>query len=243
MFAGNFGAAVLVACASIAALVTFAILLTVFIVVLEAGFVPDFPLYTFFHTSMFVAKATIYAGAIPALAIGAPLFYVIDRHLGMSLPMSIGLGLGLSVPFIIAYPGPIGLFCATGSVSIACLTWVYVMWWRRHPNSQTEAQLKVVKIALQKWDPLGVIPDLIEDGLPPDEYDLYVPSVLSNVLAAQDSREIAEYLAQLRVDALYLDASRPTEQEVELSIKLLEWKNAEFDNAPDFNFTKYTLKN
>ena len=49
-------------------------------------------------------------------------------------------------------------------------------------------RIAVVKEALKCWDPIGVIPGLIEDGLLPDEYDSYALSVYSNVEICKKSQ-------------------------------------------------------
>jgi len=95
---------------------------------------------------------------------------------------------------------------------------------------------------LRKWDPIGVIQELIEDGMPPNEYDSYAPTVLSHVISATDRNYIASYLAQIRSVQMSLGTPRPTEREIDLGEKLLEWKESGYQETPDFRFLKYSLK-
>ena len=103
-------------------------------------------------------------------------------------------------------------------------------------------KIAVVEEALRRWDPIGVIQDLVEDGLPPDEYNSYAPTVLSHVISATDRMYVANYLAQIRSVQIGLGNGKPTEYEIVLSEKLLEWKDAGFQKTPDFRFLKYTLR-
>ena len=109
-------------------------------------------------------------------------------------------------------------------------------------NQHDINKIAVVEEALRKWDPIGVIQDLIEDGMPPNEYDSYAPTVLSHVISATERDYIANYLAQIRSVQMSLGSGRPTEHELDLSEKLLEWKDSGFQKTPDFRFLKYRLK-
>lgn len=45
------------------------------------------------------------------------------------------------------------------------------------PSMNQRAELELVEALLRDWDPIGVIETLLEDGLPPNEYDSYAPHI------------------------------------------------------------------
>ena len=60
------------------------------------------------------------------------------------------------------------------------------------------ADLEFVKRLLQRWDPIGVIETLVEDGLPPYEYDSYAPEILEKLQAKVTEEQLTEYLGWLQ---------------------------------------------
>lgn len=107
--------------------------------------------------------------------------------------------------------------------------------------SETEARLMAVRRALRHWDPIGVIPDLEETGLPPNEYDSYALRTLRFIESGADARDIALHLVSIRVDFMSLGERRPTEREQEIGDKLSRWRNAGFHGEPDFRFNRYAF--
>lgn len=107
--------------------------------------------------------------------------------------------------------------------------------------SDIEARLMTVRRALQRWDPIGVVPDLKETGLPPNEYDAYALGALRTIESGADARDIAMHLVSIRVDFMSIGERKPTEHEQEIGDKLSRWRDAGFRGEPDFRFTRYSL--
>lgn len=99
---------------------------------------------------------------------------------------------------------------------------------------QERHRIAVVKEALKCWDPIGVIPGLIEDGLPPGEYDSYALSVYSNVESAKNHKDISGYLVFLRTSSMEIGINKASEHEIDISKKLLEWRDNGYGDAPSF---------
>lgn len=102
-----------------------------------------------------------------------------------------------------------------------------------------ETALETVKEALRRWDPIGVIDLLLEDNLPPDEYDSYAPQIFAYVRDGADSATIAKQLAWIRSSSMSLGSTRPSEHEQELGEKLVAWRESGYSDKPDFRFTRY----
>lgn len=101
--------------------------------------------------------------------------------------------------------------------------------------------LKIVEEALRCWDPIGVIESLLEEGLPPNEYDGYAPQTFAYVRDGADSKKIAKQLAWIRSSSMGLGPARPSEYEKELGEKLVAWRESGYADQPDFRFTRYAL--
>jgi hypothetical protein len=101
------------------------------------------------------------------------------------------------------------------------------------------SRLETVKRALRRWDPIGVIKTLEEDGLPPNEYDSYAPHLLRIVESGASGGDVAIRLVSIRVDSMSLGDRRPTEREEEIGEKLSQWRERGFQDEPDFKFTQY----
>ena len=108
-------------------------------------------------------------------------------------------------------------------------------------RKHVEARLEVVRRALRRWDPIGVIEDLEETGLPPNEYDSYAPHLLTIVESGADAHDISLHLVSIRVDFMSLGERRPTEHEQEIGEKLSRWRDGGFQGEPDFQFTRYAF--
>jgi hypothetical protein len=69
-------------------------------------------------------------------------------------------------------------------------------------------EIRLVKEKLRQWDPIGVIPDLIADGLPPNEYDTYAPTIVGMLQRDCTPAELAHHLEYCRTLAMGLPANR-----------------------------------
>lgn len=107
--------------------------------------------------------------------------------------------------------------------------------------NKRDKRLETVKKSLRHWDPIGVIDLLIEDGLPPNEYDPYAPEILRMVENGKNAIGIANHLSGLRSDSMGLGPKQASEQEQWISQKLVEWRENSYLLEPDFCFTKYRL--
>ncbi len=101
--------------------------------------------------------------------------------------------------------------------------------------------IETVKEALRCWGPIGVIESLLEDGLPPDEYDGYAPQILSEISNGATAETIAKQLAWIRSSSMGLGPGRPSEVEEELGEKLVAWRESDYTDQPDFRFTRYAF--
>lgn len=57
---------------------------------------------------------------------------------------------------------------------------------------------------LREWDPIGVIPTLLKDGLPPNEYDSYAPQVHQMLADGCSAESIALSLGLIRTQSMGL---------------------------------------
>ena len=76
------------------------------------------------------------------------------------------------------------------------------------------------------WDPIGVA------GSPHarDEYDSYVPGVVSLLFSDARASKIAEHLTQITTDSMGLSAAR--ERDLEAAELLTEWRQVLKDRGP-----------
>ena len=87
--------------------------------------------------------------------------------------------------------------------------------------ADTADAIVAIRAVLREWDPIGVIPDLIEEGLPPDEYDNYAPYILGLLQRSCSVAEITAHLEYCRTGAMGL--SRNPEVDAAVAASLLEW--------------------
>lgn len=109
------------------------------------------------------------------------------------------------------------------------------------PMTEVERRLEIVKAALRKWDPIGVIESLVESDLPPDEYDSYAPYLLQLVESGAPARRIASHFVSLRMSSMGLGKNGATEFETDIAEKLEIWQRSGFEGEPDFRFMRYAL--
>lgn len=100
--------------------------------------------------------------------------------------------------------------------------------------------LDVIKEALRYWDPIGVIDHSDPDSLTDNEYDSYTHDVLKHLQRGDNAKDIANHLAHVRSVLICLGSGKPSEMEVELGAKLIEWRESGYKNKPDFRFTRYS---
>jgi len=71
-------------------------------------------------------------------------------------------------------------------------------------KKEVKNELASVQRILQRWDPIGVIDMLLEDGLPPDEYDSYAPVVLGMLRRGCSREELVDHLGRVQVESMGL---------------------------------------
>lgn len=108
-------------------------------------------------------------------------------------------------------------------------------------KKKEEECLEVVKEALRRWDPIGVIDHTGEDTIADDEYDSYASGVLKYLHGGANSKGIANHLAQIRTVSMCLGNKRASEREDELGEKLVAWRDGGYGEKPDFRFTRYAF--
>ena len=90
---------------------------------------------------------------------------------------------------------------------------------------QLRADVEVVKDALRDWDPIGVIPELVASGIPPNEYDSYAPHVLGMLQQGATSDEIRDHLEHTREETMGLGPRTPlsTSYDAKIASDLEAW--------------------
>jgi hypothetical protein len=79
----------------------------------------------------------------------------------------------------------------------------------RVSHTDPAVALAVIEEQLRQWDPIGVIPDLLGDGLPPDEYDSYAPYIANMLARGTTVDALTAHLEYCRTGAMGLP-SDPT---------------------------------
>ena len=69
--------------------------------------------------------------------------------------------------------------------------------------------MEVVKATLRRWDPIGVIPELIESGIPPNEYDGYAPHILGMLQRGCTAAELQAHLEFTREETMGMGRAFP----------------------------------
>jgi hypothetical protein len=82
-------------------------------------------------------------------------------------------------------------------------------------------EIDVIRAFLREWDPVGVIPALLEDGLPPSEYDSYAAAVHALLARGGDANQLAAHLQHLRTEAMELPEDPARDSEV--ANRTYEW--------------------
>jgi len=91
-------------------------------------------------------------------------------------------------------------------------------------EDRADEELLGVRKILARWDPIGVIDSLEEDGLPPDEYDSYAPAILTMLRGGTTQDAIVQHLRLIQVCFMGL-ASSP-DHDRWIADQLLEWWGA-----------------
>ena len=65
-------------------------------------------------------------------------------------------------------------------------------------QSELRPLLRATEALLREWDPIGVIHDLVADGLEPNEYDSYAPHILGMLHSGVSGQELTKHLADCR---------------------------------------------
>ena len=108
--------------------------------------------------------------------------------------------------------------------------------------ADSKLRLEGVKAALRHWDPIGVIDELLDMDLPPDEYDSYALYLLELVESGAPARRIASHLVSLRTTYMGLGERTATEFEEDLAERLVEWRECDYRLRPDFRFLRHVSR-
>ena len=68
--------------------------------------------------------------------------------------------------------------------------------------------IEVVQEALRRWDPIGVIEEQKEQGIPLTEYDRYAPPILSMLQRGSAAKDIAAFLTLTEEETMELGRVR-----------------------------------
>jgi hypothetical protein len=75
------------------------------------------------------------------------------------------------------------------------------------PSTIARSQIRAIEEVLRRWDPIGVIADLVADGLLPNEYDDYAPHIVGMLARGASVEELAHHLSYCRTGAMGLRAN------------------------------------
>ena len=92
---------------------------------------------------------------------------------------------------------------------------------KHRAKKQAVADITAVQEVLRRWDPIGVIPSLLESELPPDEYDDYAPHIVSMLSAGCSQEELSGHLSYCRTGAMGLSADPGVDRAV--AAELVAW--------------------
>ena len=93
------------------------------------------------------------------------------------------------------------------------------------------AERQHIEELLREWDPIGVIPTLIEEGLPPDEYDSYAPHVHRTLVDGCTAESLALTLGLFRTQSMGLPASPGTDLHAARRL-VAWWASRDFAGGP-----------
>jgi hypothetical protein len=93
--------------------------------------------------------------------------------------------------------------------------------------ASVKADISVVEDALRRWDPIGVIEMLVENELPPDEYDSYAPYILGMLQRSCSVQELQHHLEYVREVTMGMGRAFPdtTTKAHEIATELVTWWN------------------
>jgi len=91
-------------------------------------------------------------------------------------------------------------------------------------RSKIRADIDGIRRFLREWDPIGVIPALMEDGLPPAEYDSYADGVYTLLSEGGDVASLISHLMKLRTETMELPADLDRDREI--AQRIVEWWKA-----------------
>ena len=92
---------------------------------------------------------------------------------------------------------------------------------RRQVKREAMAEIRGVEEILRRWDPIGVIPRLLENELLPDEYDDYAPYIVGMLRRGAGLDDLAAHLSHCRTDAMGLPPDPIADQRV--AGELIAW--------------------
>src|SRR5712692_10277991 len=80
--------------------------------------------------------------------------------------------------------------------------------------------IAAVQEILRRWDPIGVIPDLLGAQVPPNEYDTYAPPILRMLKSGSSVEDLSQHLNQCRSN-MALNPNAP--QDRQAAEELASW--------------------
>ena len=102
---------------------------------------------------------------------------------------------------------------------------------RRPEREQYDADFEKVRAFLREWDAIGVYQptESEDDDWPPDEYDSYIPNILSLLRSGHDADRIASHLELARTQEMGLPAHPSRDLEFARRIEL--WWRSQSEEA------------
>ncbi len=88
-------------------------------------------------------------------------------------------------------------------------------------KKQIMEELKYVQEVLQRWDPIGVIADQREAGIPLSEYDSYAPTILTMLRKGCNEKKLAQHLGTIQ--SLEMGLAPLPEKDYKIAEELINW--------------------
>ena len=92
---------------------------------------------------------------------------------------------------------------------------------KRSRKNTAMADIEAVQEVLRRWDPIGIISNLIENELAPDEYDSYAPHIVSMLAGGCSRDELLRHLDYCRTGAMGLPADESADRKI--ADELMKW--------------------
>ncbi len=96
---------------------------------------------------------------------------------------------------------------------------------KKQVKHEAMTEIGAVREILRRWDPIGVIPGLLENELPPDEYDDYAPYIVGMLRRGAGLGDLASHLSHCRTDAMGLPPDSAADQQT-AGMLLVWWQES-----------------